>query len=72
MTVFTSFIVAMFTFGALMHLWGPEKDFGMLIKSTKEPTKEEREEIEMRLIQIDENSVDMKQKIGSKLSEIDN
>jgi len=44
----------------------------MLIKSTKEPTKEEREEIEMRLIQIDENSVDMKQKIGSKLSEIDN
>ena len=43
----------------------------MLFKSTKETTKEEREEIEMRLIQIDEVSAEMNQKIGSKLSKID-
>jgi predicted RND superfamily exporter protein len=71
MTIFTSFIVAIFTFGALMHLWGPEQSFGMLFKTTREPTKEEREEIEMRLIQIDEVSAEMNQKIGSKLSKID-
>jgi len=28
----------------------------MLIQTVKEETKEEREEIEMRLVQIDENS----------------
>jgi len=55
-TVFTSFIVAMFTFGALMHLWGPEGQLGMLIQTVKEETKEEREEIEMRLGLIDGNS----------------
>lgn len=70
-TIFTSFIVAMFTFGALMHMWGPEKEFGMLVKADKEPKKEEIEEIEFKLIQMDEQSAEMSQKIGTKMTEID-
>ena len=70
-TIFTSFIVAMFTFGALMHLAGPQGDFGMLIKKDKEPKKEEIEEIESRLIQIEEDSIEMSEKIGSKMTKID-
>lgn len=69
-TVFTSFVVAMFTFGALMHLFGPQNDFGMLIKTSKEPSKEEREEIETLLTQIDEDSLEMTEKIGLKISEM--
>lgn len=70
-TIFMSFVVAMFTFGALMHIWGPEKDFGMLFKATKEPTKEEAEEIEYRLIQMQEHSSEISQKIDFKIKDIE-
>lgn len=42
----------------------------MLFKTSKESTKEEREEIEMLLGQIDDHSVEMHQKINSKISAI--
>ena len=41
-----------------MHLWGPEGQLGMLVQTVKEETKEEREEIEMRLGLIDDNSAE--------------
>ena len=69
-TVGTSFTVAMFTFGALCHLWGPEGQYGMLVKTAKEETKEDRDEIEMRLVQIDEASTEHKEKLQAKITEL--
>lgn len=60
----------MFTFGALCHLCGPEKEFGMLVKKDKEESKEEREEIEMRLIEIEENASGMNEKIDGKITQM--
>lgn len=42
----------------------------MLIQKAKVETKEEREEIEMKMGQIDENSSLMSEKIGSKINEM--
>lgn len=44
-TIAISFITAMLTFGAFMHIFGPEKNFGMIFPKNKDD-EEELEELD--------------------------
>jgi len=46
-TITISFITAMLTFGALMHIFGPEKNFGMIFPKIKDDDEEELEELDV-------------------------
>lgn len=69
-TVFISFVVAMITFGAICHLVGPEKQFGMLCKKENDPNNQDREEVEMELVAILDKSNETVDKIDGKLSNL--
>lgn len=42
-TIIVSFMTAMLTFGAFCHIFGPEKNFGMLISKDKDDEEENEE-----------------------------
>jgi hypothetical protein len=42
-TIIISFTVAMLSFGAFCHIFGPEKNFGMLIPKDKDDEEENEE-----------------------------
>ena len=58
----------MITFGALCHLVGPEKQTGMLCKKETDSEKRKKEEIEMELVSILDNTGETNENIDDKLS----
>ena len=58
----------MITFGAICHLVGPEKETGMLCKKEVDPSKVQKEEVELELVSILGNSNEAVDTVEGKLS----
>ena len=60
----------MITFGAVCHLIGPEKETGMLCKKEVDPSKVVKEEFEMELVSILDDSDKAVETVDGKLSNL--